>query len=277
MKTIKQWLAFILTGLVVIFLFGIIFIVTDLVQPTPSFFLELGAVLTLTILMKTWWYDFAEDKRLTEQDILDEKAKYFKIVDETIKDSNDLDKFLVILNQENRENYIKSKMGCVTAKHLSKKNWFTCLFRPDWKKLTKEEIGQIRYNARYFKIQKKADKLKQIKSEEIMALSDSEVLYDAKNHLKTKKRLFQLTTTITSFLLTTLLASIAMKEILLNWTNVFRFVGYLCSMAWTIAYTAIKAYKQTGDETFDHYNRLKYIIDKYATYKIKEGADNGSN
>lgn len=277
MKTIKQWLAFILTALVVVFLFGIIFIVTDLVKPTPSFFLELAAVLTLTILMKTWWYDFAEDKRLSEEDIEQEKEKYFKIVDETIKDSNDLDKFLIILNKENRDNFIKNKIGCRTATNLGKKNWLLCVLHPSWKKLTKEEIGQIRYNNLYFKIQRKADKLRQVKSEEIMALSDSDMLYDSKNHLKAKKRAFQVTTTITSFLLTTLLASIAMKEILLNWTNVFRFVGYLCSMAWTIAYTVIRAYKQTGDETIDYFNRLKFIIDKYATYKEKGGSVNGSN
>lgn len=275
MKTIKQWLAFILTALVVVFLFGIIFIVTDLVKPTPSFFLELAAVLTLTILMKTWWYDFAEDKRLSEDDISKEKEKYFKIVDETIKDSNDLDKFLVLLNKENRDNFIKNKIGCRTANNLGKKKWYMFILHPSWKKLTAEEIGQIRYNTLYFKTQRKADKLRQVKSEEIMALSDSEMLYDSKNHLKTKKRAFQVTTTITSFLLTTLLASIAMKEILLNWTNVFRFVGYLCSMAWTIAYTVMKAYKQTGEETLDYFNRLKFIIDKYATYKEKGGSVNG--
>jgi hypothetical protein len=65
----------------------------------------------------------------------------------------------------------------------------------------------------------------------------------------------------------------AMEEIMLNWANVFKYVGYLCAMAWTIASTVIKAYRQTGDETFDYFSRLKFIVDKYATYKAKEVSD----
>jgi hypothetical protein len=63
---------------------------------------------------------------------------------------------------------------------------------------------------------------------------------------------------------------------MLNWANVFRYIGYLCAMAWTIASTVIKAYRQTGDETFDYFSRLRFIVDKYATYKEKEVSDNGN-
>ena len=93
-KRVKQWISRILTVLVAGTLFGIIYIESELVQPTPAFFLELVTVLSLTLMMKIWWYDFAEDKRLNEQDITDEKKKYFKIVDENIEDSNDLERYL---------------------------------------------------------------------------------------------------------------------------------------------------------------------------------------
>ena len=69
MKAIKQWLAFILRSLVVITLFCLIFIKTKLVQPSPSFFMELGIVLLLSVLMKIWWYDYTEERRLSEDDI----------------------------------------------------------------------------------------------------------------------------------------------------------------------------------------------------------------
>ena len=95
MKAIKQWLAFILTALVVITLFGLIFIKTKLVQPSPSFFMELGIVLLLSVLMKIWWYDYTEERRLSEDDIKQEKDKYFTILDEAVQDVNDLDKYLV--------------------------------------------------------------------------------------------------------------------------------------------------------------------------------------
>lgn len=275
-KTVKQWLAFILTFLVAITLFGIIFIKTGIVKPTPSFFLEVGIVLLLSVLMKVWWYDYTEERRLSEDDLKQEKIDYFKIVDQVILDTNHFEKYVVILNQENREHYIKNKIGSRSPKKLSEVTWWHYLWHPSWKKLTPDVIGNIRYSKLYYKIQRKADKLKPIKSEHIMALSDSEQLYDSRNHLPFKKRMFQLISTIGSFLLTIALSVMAMEEIMLNWANVFRYIGYMCAMAWTIASTVIKAYRQTGDETFDYFARLKFIIDKYATYKEKE-VSNGSN
>lgn len=275
-KAVKRWLAFILTFLVAVTLFGIIFIKTGIVQPTPDFFLEVTIVLLLSVLMKVWWYDYTEERRLSEDDIKQEKTNYFNIVDKTITDTNEFEKYLVILNKENREHYIKNKIGSRSPKKLSEVTWWHYLWHPEWKKLDKDTIGEIRYAKLYYKIQRKADGLKPIKSEHIMALSDSEQLYDSRNHLQTKKRMFQVVSTIGSFMLTIALSVMAMEEIMLNWANVFRYVGYLCAMAWTIASTVIKAYRQTGDETFDYFARLKFIVDKYATYKAKE-VSNGSN
>lgn len=270
LKLIKNWLAFILTGLVITTLFGIIFIKTELVQPTTNFFIELSIVLALTFMMKVWWYDYAEDKALNEPDMKAEKDKYFTIVDKYIEDSNDLEDYLKILNQENKDNYVARKMGARNPKNLAKKTKWMCFWHPSYKKLTAEEIGHIRYNKLYFKYQRKADRIRQIKSSEIMALSDSLVLYDSKNHAKEKKRTYQIVTTIVSFMFSTLLACMAMKEIMLNWMNVFRYIAYLCAITYTIATTLVKGYRQTTDETLDYLNRLKFIIDKYATYKEKQ-------
>lgn len=275
-KAIKQWLAFILTAFVVITLFGLIFIKTGIVQPSPSFFMELGIVLLLSVLMKIWWYDYTEERRLAEEDIRFEKEKYFTILDKSVQDVNDLDNYLVILNQENKDHFVKNKIGSRTPKNLAEKKWWLIMFHWSWKKLTTEEIGNIRYSKLYYRTLRRADRLKPIKSEQIMALSDSEQLYDARNHLKAKKRTFQVVSTIMSFALTVSLSVMAMEEIMLNWANLFRYIGYLLAMAWTISYTVISAYRQVGTETFDYYSRLKFIVDKYATYKEKEVSD-GSN
>jgi hypothetical protein len=236
--------------------------------------MELGIVLLLSVLMKIWWYDYTEERRLAEEDIRLEKEKYFTILDKSVQDVNDLDNYLVFLNQENKDHFIKNKIGSRTPKTLSEKKWWLIMFHWSWKKLTPDEIGNIRYSKLYYKILRKADKLKPIKSEQIMALSDSEQLYDARNHLKSKKRMFQLVSTIMSFVLTVSLSVMAMEEIMLNWANVFRYIGYLCAMAWTIAYTVISAYRQVGTETFDYYARLKFIVDKYATHREKEVSNN---
>ena len=277
MKTIKNWLAFGITILLVVVLFGIIFISLDLATPGPSFFLELGVIVCLSFTMRIFWYDFAEDKRLSEDDLKQEKDKYFKILDDTVTDTNDLENYLIILNQENREHFIKNKLGCRTPKNLAKKTKWLCLIHPSYKKLKAEEIGNIRYNKLYFKIQRQADKLKPIKSSEIMALSDSELLYDAKNYAKAKKRRYQIISTILTTCFSILIASIAFKEIMLNWENVFRYVLYLFSIVTTVAMTVVKAYKTTGEETYDWFNRLKNILDKYACYKAKEVKGNGND
>lgn len=270
MKIIKQWLSAILTVLVVGVLFAVIFIEGGFVTPSPDFFKELLVVCCLTLMMKIWWYDFAEDKRLNEDDISTEKSNYFKIVDDTITDIDELDQYLKILNQENRDHYIKNKIGSRTAKSLATKNWFICLLHPSYKNLTKEEIGQVRYDKLYYKIQRRADNLREVKSEEIMSLTTSEMLYDSKNYLKQHKRTYQIVTTIVSLILTTALASMALESLMLSWINVFKYITYLCSMVFTIAWTVMKAYRQTGDDTFDHLNRLKFIVNKYALYKEKE-------
>lgn len=275
MKTIRNWLAFGVTVILLVVLFGIIFISLDLVTPGPSFFLELSIIIGLNFTMRVFWYDFAEEKRLSEQDISDAREVYFKIIDDVIEDSNDLDKFLVILNQENKTHYIKNKIGSRNPKNMAVKNKWICFWHPSYKNLTKEEIGQVRYDKLYFKYQRKADKIKPIKSEDIMALSDSDMLYDAKNYAKDKKRRYQTISTILSTVFTILIASIAFKEIMMNWENVFRYITYIFSIAITIAITVNKAYKTTGDETLDWFNRLEFIVDKYATYKEKGGSDNG--
>lgn len=275
MKTIRNWLAFGVTVILLVVLFGIIFISLDLVTPGPSFFLELSIIIGLNFTMRVFWYDFAEEKRLSEQDISDAREVYFRIIDDVIEDSNDLDKFLVILNQENKTHYIKNKIGSRNPKNMAVKNKWICFWHPSYKNLTKEEIGQVRYDKLYFKYQRKADKIKPIKSEDIMALSDSDMLYDAKNYAKDKKRRYQTISTILSTVFTILIASIAFKEIMMNWENVFRYITYIFSIAITIAITVNKAYKTTGDETLDWFNRLEFIVDKYATYKEKGGSDNG--
>lgn len=270
MKIVKNWLAFAVTILLLVVLFGIIFISLDLATPGPTFFLELGIIICLTFTTRAFWYDYAEDKRLAEQDLIDEKDNYFTLLDDTVQDTNDLDDYLILLNQENRNNYIKNKIGSRNIKTMSKKTFWLKLFHPHYRKMTSDEIGIERYNKLYFKYQRKADKLCQIKSEELMALSDSELLYDSRNHRKKQKRIYQITSTILSTMFTILITSIAFKEIMWNWTNVFRYVTYLFSITTTIATTIVKAYKITGEETFDWYSRLKHILDKYACYKMKE-------
>lgn len=267
MRTIKNWLAFGVTLLLLVVLFAIIFITIDLAVPTVGFFLELLIVVCLSVTIRFFWYDFIEDKRLSEDDIKELEDGYFKLFDEVVEDTNDLDTFLVILNQENRDHFIKHAIGSRTAKNMAKKTKLMCLLHPSYKNLTEAQIGEIRYDKLYFKVLRKADKLRQMKSEELVALSDSEFLYDTKNHRKEKKKKYQTMSAILSTVFTIIIATLAFKEIALNWVNLFRYVTYLFSICSTIATTVIKAYRVTGDETKDWFNRLRFILGKYSCYK----------
>lgn len=271
LKKLKQMLTSIVSLLIVIALFAIIFLVFDIVELTPQYFLELGIVLALTLCMKVMWYESTEEKILLSDEICEEKKNYFELIDERIDDINDLEKYLVILNQENREHFINSYIGARTAKKLAVKNFWVCLIHPSYRKMTPEEIGYDRYERLYYKAQRKADKIKPITSDEIMALSEQKVLlHDSKNHAKEKKVGFQIGTTLFSFVLVTAISLIAIKEINDDWTNIFRFILYLTSIIWTICYTIIIASKNTRTETLGQLDRLKVIVDKYATQKDKE-------
>ena len=275
MKIIKAWLAAGITALLLVVLFGVIFISLDLVTPGPAFFLELGIVAVLTFLMRIFWYDYAEDKRLNEDDLKERRESYFEKLDKVVTNPNDLDDFLVVLNAENREHFIKNKLGCRTAKNLGKKTKWLCFWHPSYKNLTEEEIGNIRFNNIYLKILRKADKLRQIKAEEIVALADSEYLYDVRNYAKNKKRTYQITSTILSTAFTFIIASVAFKEMILCWENVFRYLTYLFSIITTIGKTIMKAYRVAGDETLDWFNRLDFVLDKFSYYKKDKEVTNG--
>lgn len=274
MKHIKQILAFALTIVLLIGLFALIFVETGLATPSPSFFLELGIVLLLTITVKIWWYDYSEEKRLNEKDILDRKQQYFNYVDSVVEDVNDLDSYIEILNEENKKNYIKNKIGCRTEKLLSKKTKWLCFIHPSYRKKTPEEIGKIRYDKLVKKYSRKADKIKPINTEALISLSDSEVLYDANNYMKKKKFAFQALTTVLSAALMIGLACLAIKNIMLNWVNLFRYIAYLCAISYTIGITVVSANRITGTETFNYLERLTFIIRKYDDYKTERGDSN---
>ena len=48
---IKKVLSVVVTALIVIVLFGVIFVKLDLVSPSPTFFLELFAIISLVVLL----------------------------------------------------------------------------------------------------------------------------------------------------------------------------------------------------------------------------------
>ena len=157
LKKVKKWLSFILTALLVVFLFGVIFIRLGFASLSSSFFLELGAVLLITIQTRFWWWSNTEEKVLSSDEIKTTKKEYYKNVDTIITDSNDFGEYVKILNIENKDNYIQNRIGSITVDNI-RLNIIDKILKRN--KLEK-------YNRFYFKILRNADKLREIRASEI--------------------------------------------------------------------------------------------------------------
>lgn len=250
-KNVKQLISIASTILIIIVLFGIIFVKLDLAEPGPTFFLELAAICVLVITIKFNWYNWAEDKRSKEEDIKEAERTYDENVDKEITDIPDFEKFLVILNKENREHYVQNKLKNRTPKNCPKYNQL------------KEKYERLALK-----------RVKEIKSCDVKTRGKVINLVDAKNYQHQKKVNYQIVSTVVSISMSILLACISFKELMMSWENAFRYVSYLCTICTTMWTTIQTAFKNTEEEKFDHLTRLQFIVDKYKNYK--EDKKNGS-
>lgn len=257
-------------------LFALVFTSLKLVEFDTSFFIELLCVTGISIICKVWFYPVGEDKALKQKDLDTLKADYFKYVDTHIKDSKSLDNFLVVLNARNKEDYVKNKIGKRTPLTLQKRTFWFLFFHPKYKKLSEEEIGNIRYEYLLHKYSDKADKLPLIYSQDIMELNPSIVLADSKNYRKKHKIQYQTLTTIGSVGFLTALSLVGWESIMANWESVFRYLTYVFTVFSTSAMTYFTAFRTADTDERSHVQRCRDIVRKYNSY-ILEGGYNGNN
>lgn len=244
-KKVKDILTVALTSLMVVVLFGVIFVSLDLVELSWSYILECFIVVVLTVQIKILWYPFGEERRREQPDLEEKKTQYYTYVDANIRNMDDFEVFLKELNQENKDNYVANKMGSRTLKNTP----------------------EAQYNKLYFKYLRKADKLREIRSSDIVELTNTKVVADTQNYTEQKKRAYQIITTITSAVTMIGLASIAFKELMLNPASIFRFVTYIATIGSTMVTTIYKAYTTYGAETLDHLARCSYVVKRYISWK----------
>lgn len=297
--TSKMLLSCILVPLVVIALFGVVFVRLQHQELSADFFLELFCVTMLAIMCKLWFYPIGEDKALDEQQLKDKRDEYFKQIDAVITNAEDFERYLVILNQERKEAYVKNKMGdSKTEARLQKGGFFFKLFRgikilkplrdgdgriktdpktkevlypkdKNPKHLTPEQFGKMRYEYYLNKYTAQADRLPPIYSQDIIELRECAVLADSKNYRKKHKMVYMIATSITSVLMMIVLASIAWKQIILDWTNAFKYVTYVCTIFGTSISTLFMAYRTCKDDEESYISRCRNIVRKYKAYKLE--------
>ena len=301
MKKLRKIFSFIITILLLIVLFGVIFVSLGFADLGASFFIELSIVAALMIVIRITWYENIEDNRMEQEDIKKAKDDYDDSVDVVIEDVDHFEQFLKILDKENKQEYINYRMGGKTPYLLGIKKYnrlYKKYRRQAFRKFkgydkdaeknrvkyindkldgrTAKSIGQIKYDKLLNKYSNRADKIKPLKSSDIMTRGNSKLPYDSKNYQNQKKRTWEITSTIFSICLSITLAAIAFREILLSWENVFKYLMYVYAIVQTIFFTVYTANKNTYTEFMDHLSRLSVILKKYESYK-KGGDSNGES
>ena len=79
--------------------------------------------------------------------------------------------------------------------------------------------------------------------------------------------LFRSVSTLVSFACSIVLACVAVKDILWNLQNLFKYATYVCTIGWSAMSAFIKSKKYTGKGILDHLSRMSYVITKYINYK----------
>lgn len=295
-----------MTLLLVVVLFGVIFISLDLVTPDKQFFIELGLTLMISIQMRAHWYGWSEHKVDTEEEIIELIDTYDSNVVKFIPNTEEFEEFLNILNEENRQTYINNKfknrtahsMGVrqifrpivwIKAKGLIKLEWEQYLieeyektdavdfktlkkmnknkFRLTYRRMLEKQIGELRYEKLKNRYERKSMRIKKITSMSIMTRGNDKDIIDVRSKARSKKVTYQTFSAIVSFIISTVFASIMYKEIMLSWTNLFRYLGYIFVMIWTISSTVISSYRMYKEEVTSHLAKLQHVLDRYKSYK----------
>lgn len=255
MKAVKGQLQLLLSALftlmIVIVLFVVIFVVFDKQEPNAQFWTELVTTSVLAISAKITWYSSSEANRMDEADIVGAKEKYFKYVDDNVVDIKDFDAFLIQFNEERRQKYIARKIGSRTPENC--KNF--------------DKIVQ--------KIQRKADKLRETTSIELITNTSITDDTNTRDYTKIYKGIYLSFGTAISLFCSILLAFVAVKDIMWNIANLFKYLSYLFTVLTSTVSAVLKARKNTAKGVLDHLSRMSYVITRYINYKKEGGITNG--
>ena len=241
---IKKWLATIFTTFVVIILFGIVFVRFEIVEPSARYYTEVLIIATIATIIRLTWYSDGELKASCEEDMIEAKKNYSQLVADIVDDQSNLEEFLKELNEENKKNWVKFKLGNKTPENC-----------PKYQKL------KDRYDrwVSFF--------VKPVTSTQILTRSTKSNVIDARNYEKSSKYIYQTLSVVISIISSIVIARLAFNELLLNWENAFRYATYIGNIVWAMFSSLNSGYKTYKQETSDHISRLTMIVNRYDDWK----------
>lgn len=245
-KLIKKWLSTIITALMMVILFGLIFIILDFSDPSPALTMELALITMLIVLVRMIWYGAGEDKASEDATLKQNKIEYSNLITNGNLEQEDLDDFLEELNIENRNAWVKSKLG-----NKNQKN--------------------------YPKYQKKKDLLdrwvgffvKPITSTQILTRSNRYVALSAKDYRRQSKTFYQISSVFLSILSVIVFAAVQFKTFSFTPEKIFKFISYIFSIVFAIFSSLNAGYKNYIAEETDHLSRLTMIVNRFYEWRDK--------
>ena len=239
-KWLKGQLYTIFTIAIIAILFVVIFTAFEVQGLTTKFWVEFSLVMMIAINMRTNWFQKAESD--AKHDTKTDRDTYYAYAETNVDDITDFEEYLEDLNELNRENYIKEKMGSDTQQTNPKK---------------------------YARVLKKANKLRPNRATDIITNSTSKLKYDARNYYKLNKTLYLISSTLIQTVGILVLAMMVFTDFVLTWGNVVRFISYLFTILMAAGTGYMSAQLLLEHKTYDHIERCQFIIDKYTQDKKK--------
>lgn len=242
---LKKWIGPTLAILTIIALFGVVFLELGWAERSSRFYTELALVSVLALQSRFYWFESAESKVLSSDEIISAKKIYDDMIERTKINVTELDLCLIEMDRENYENSLKSTIGFSTP----------------------QNIGQKKYKKLVAKAHKNANKIKKLKSSDVLTRGENLVLYDSKNYQNKNKFTYQVVSGLLSIAIVIIITMIAFEQIKMSWENLFRYLMYVWSMFVSMVMTIIYATKKTRDNTLEHLSRLQLIVDRFVIWR----------
>jgi hypothetical protein len=126
-------------------------------------------------------------------------------------------------------------------------------------------------------VMKSYKKVPVITSTQILTRSMNYETINAKDYTRFKKVWYQTTSLIMSIGMTILLGIVAYKEIMLEPTNIFRYLSYVFNIAWALISSLWSGYKNYKNTTIDHISRLTMIVNRYSEWQKEQNDGRNSD
>lgn len=257
-NTLLNMLGALVTGLaVIILLAATMFTLGYTWDYIVRFWPEFLVVLTLTMMVRFFWYNSMENRELTSEAFETKTNLTIDAVNETIKDVAHFDKYLEKLTDDKRQKFIDNKLAKLTATNYK---------RTLWQRLRKLPIKDA-FTEYKMMVERKANKLKPLNSNNFITLIDNDSnLLDDTNHAKRNKRIYQIGSGALTVVTTVVFALLAIEK---GGSGAWiRSLIYIFSMLVSSGQAILTALTATRRDWISFYRRIVSILDSYRVYCI---------